>query len=279
MKYSELENLLACLERSARVNPSILSGNAAKGVYRDANNFLLQQFFALDNSLLKSNADVDYPLVITIGVNYTQGSSPKPPKLPQHPKLPTKNKFALTALPVSDDLSAERRLLEICMVDYIQRYQVWHDNGNASSATLDFSDLFSRKTDTSLPFHMVMTNLCGWITTESWSNIWETVGRMATTEFVSAGFLPSSFMHLDELKEQLLESPVLWVAHGLDSEAPPLARRFFAKHNIRNWMITPNLGNWINPKIGTVHHGSLEILKFGEKNKRRLSPNFVPEIL
>jgi len=261
MKYSDLESLLARLEGSCRVNPSILSGNAAKGVCRDANNFPLQQFFAFDDSLLKPNSDIDCPIVVTIGVNYTQGSSSKPPNLP---KL---NRFALIESPVSQNLSYERSLLGKCIEHYPKYPKVWHDNGNASSATLDFSGLISSKTSKSLPFHMVMTNFCGWITTESWSNIWEKVGRMATTEFVSAGFLPSSFMHLDELKRQLPESPVVWVAHGLDSEAPPLARRFFAKHNIRNWMITPNIGNWVNPDINIVTAGSLEILAFCKKKK------------
>jgi len=136
--------------------------------------------------------------------------------------------------------------------------QVWFDNGLAASPTIPMPQKIGEK---DLSFHMVMTNFCGWITAKEWSVLNKDFGRMVTLKllFESSG----AFQHLHDLVKHLTaERPVLWVAHGLNSEVPSLARCFFLKHGIENWIIAPNLGSWRGIiRINTSN--GIQVIKFG----------------
>ena len=247
MKYCDLEDLLVQLEshyRGSLLNPS---GNAAKAVFPGPNN---QQFFALDE--LTYPAD-DRPLVITLGANYTQ----VPPK-GGAPNLPHKNQCKTLQNPpyVSHHLKDERRRLVKCLDHFNNHRQEWFDNGLAASLNIVTP---SNQDDGYPSFHMVMTNFCGWITMKEWSVLNKHFGRMITLKILFES--SREFQHLDDLVERLKKAhqPVLWVAHGLDSEVPPLARRFFNDHKIEEWIITPNLGSWREIILMNT------IIKFGGK--------------
>jgi len=246
MKYCDLEDLLVQLESHYRGTLPSPSGNAAKAFFPGPNN---QQFFALDELTYPD----DRPLVITLGANYTQGPSPELPKA-------NKRKSISSGTFVSAPLNNERHRLDKCLDHFNTNGQVWFDNGLAASPTIPMPQT---QDEENFSFHMVMTNFCGWITQEKWSILNEDFGRMVTLEllFESSGV----FQHLDDLVNKLTtERPVLWVAHGLDCEVPSLARYFFRKHGIENWIITPNLGSWRKIiRMNTIN--TLQVIKFGGK--------------
>ncbi len=248
MKYNQLEKVLEQLELTSRGSLSLPTGNAARAVLSGPNN---EQYFALDN-LTHPN---DLPVIVTLGANYTQGLTAL---------LPGKHMCISPGTPpfVSDRLNNDRRRLVRCLDDFKNpgNGQVWFDNGLASSPTI----AMPHKIDTEdLSFHMVMTNFCGWITEKKWSVLNEDFGRMVTLKLLSES--SGTFQHLDNLVKQIAaECPVLWVAHGLDSEVPSLARCFFQKHGIENWIIAPNLGSWREIIRKNTING-LQVIKFGGK--------------
>lgn len=246
MNYCNLENLLVQLESKYRGSLSSPTGNAAHAVLSRKNN---EQYFALDSL----TQPVDLPVVVTLGANYTQGATARLPKL--HMCISSgQSPF------VSDRLTSERRRLVKCLDHFNSHGQEWFDNGLAASPTIPMPP---KQGEGNLSFHMAMTNFCGWITQKKWSVLNENFGRMVTLKllFENSG----TFQHLDALVKALSGNhPILWVAHGLDSEVPSLARCFFLKHGIKNWIIAPNLGSW-REIIRMNSINGLQVIKFGGK--------------
>lgn len=226
MKFSELELLVVGLEKRYFGNqhhapPAIIQ----KAVHNSGANL---QFFALDDTGYRS--DPDQKIIVSIGSNYTQGPNPS---------LPRANRFTQGPPFVSQNLMNERGRLQLCLEHYRNHESAWVSNGLASSQGLQCPP--------ENQFHFVMTNFCGWITTDKWQSLNLSLGRMITAELLfNQPHQSSPFDHLNALADDLSLSHanVLWVAHGIDSEAIVLARNFFRERGITEWLITPNLGDW-----------------------------------
>jgi hypothetical protein len=252
MKYCKLEEILVDLESTHRnaykLLPPPLLGNASKAVVPGPNNL---QFFVLDGQTF----DSDLPVIVTVGVNYTQRSATgKDPELPKNNKC----KSSPVNPAVSYDLGDSRQRLVTCLDDFHKTSQRWIDNGLASPASVKWANAWSADKPS---FHMVMTNFCGWITECEWTSLNKIFGRMISLSLLYDS--SNEFRHLHDFTQRLqVDQPVLWVAHGLDSEVPPLARRFFNDHEIDNWIITPNLGSWRKVIRWTIVNG-LNVVRFG----------------
>lgn len=228
MKYSDLVVLLRTLENGWR---NKTTGTIPSAWIRSAHNV---QYFACR----KRANDPDLPVVVDVGINYTQGTQTIPDQ---------------TALP-----SALRPAVEDNVPIIAEQTCIRHCNSNRAAWAK--SKLVGPKTNL-IPliapngiadFHLVMTNLSPWITTHSWES-----QLCADSSGIGAHLLAhpphglstvgSPFEHLDDLKTHL-EEVALWIGHGR-ATVPSHFRIFVEKHRINNWLLTGNLSAQIKPRV------------------------------
>ena len=229
MKYSELLDLLMRLEKKWSQskckapdwvrNPDKFGGNV--------------QFFALK----ERKDDPELPIVIEVGINYTQ------------------RKEEIPGLAVAEDLNnaPERRLLEHCN----EHRDAWTKSCLVSPAlprplmqkVVSKVDGFAVE-----DFHLVMTNFSPWITKESWqSELIESrsagIGAyLLTNPPYNADPLEWPFPHLDDLKTHLEGHVDLWIGHGLKAVVP-LFGLFVRRHRLQNWLMCGNTASGCSPCV------------------------------
>ncbi|MEI7775568.1 MAG: hypothetical protein WCK17_12430 [Verrucomicrobiota bacterium] len=246
MLFPALESLLSQLER-------LCSGNSrhhsppglGKAIYSGNDNV---QYFGLDDSD-SFGMSQNLPVVPVIGINYSQCD----PNNPNKQLLPHSGHHAGPPY-VVDNWSGQRRRLRLCFDHYLKYPQIWVDNFLASSSALPVPNNCS--------YHLAATNFSGWITNVEWAKLETHVGRGVTNELLlnQPHGLPKTFDHVAHLAQKLqADHAPLWVAHGLGNEVGILARLFFIKHEITNWMLVPNLSNW----RGRIRVSNNGVLKFG----------------
>jgi hypothetical protein len=195
---------------------------------REAHNV---QFFAL--SSLTKNCDEALPLIVTVGSNYTQGDQ----KLPEQ--------MAASHSIVEDDVTAFHdsvsKFVSLLGVDMDK----WK-NACLCCRRLDLSALGKPPR-----FHLVMTNLSPWITTDSWPDIASNDGRAITAQLLSTHRAKSStgrfpFEHIRELQERLaLERslPTIWIGHGSNDVWEHFVI-LMSQMNLDNWGLAPNFARF-----------------------------------
>ena len=246
MNFSALKNALERLEASFQGNqfhdPSgVPSG---KAIYAGNANV---QFFGLDQSLAPQN---DAPIVVVIGINYSQMN----PAKPTQQLLPLRGSNTNVAA-VCTRWGAERGRLDLCFKHYAGNPCLWVANGLASTSSIPVPP----KGD----YLLAATNFCGWITNEKWTQLGAAYGSGVPWDILAnpPHKKQNVFDHLDQLATTLTECelPTIWVGHGLTSEAGCLARLFFQKGAIERWLLVPNLSSWHQ-----FYDESSGIIKFGK---------------
>jgi|GEM_PF-5181450 len=233
MNYTHLAHLLQRLEngwrsRSSPPNPSQYPSHIRIRKSRNV------QYFALSN---RTDGKA-LPIVVAVGVNYTQGAQTIPDEKPAYSK-------ALKAPPLVEDRvnQFESAYISSCNANRT----VWVNSALCDSALP--ANLLDDGTGEISPYHLVMTNLSPWITTDSWNTIAGADGRNITADLLASPpvgastNLRSPFEHIRELKECLdkEEAPVVWIGHGKDSVWEHF-RILMEQMGVNNWMLTSNLG-------------------------------------
>ena len=219
--HSALHGILAKLEPMA-VAPPTLDFPSHRAIRLPAQGSQIQ-VYGLDRGY--SVKDFELPVVVAIGGNYTQAKA----------QVPRDNKPPFIP-PVADDLNACRTYLKTGFDHYSLRRQRWFGNCVGSSTEIS---LFEDD-----GFHLVMTNLCLWITKNSWQNI----GSAFRTDLLQNnpffGGRPSSpgqWAHLTALAYELRNCDVIWIGHGIHSEVFALFRLFMRSLVNPDWLLMPNL--------------------------------------
>lgn len=186
-------------------------------------------------ALRARNPDPDLPVVVDVGINYTQGPW----------AIPGPNVTAQVGY------ANERRVIDHC-----NNYRPEWLNSCLVSPHLPNSHLV-----VALPaadglcvtdFHLVMTNFSPWITTHSWSTMCYQSSGLGADLLMHPPYTNSNigwpFDHLDDLYSVLENDVALWIGHGLKT-VPRLFRLFVDKHQIKAWMISANLARPVHPHV------------------------------
>ena len=239
MKYSNLVLQLQNLEKKWRGNPlpsPLPKSHPSHSSIRLANNI---QYFACSNKT--SALAGSLPIVVTVGINYTQGVNKIPDELPRY------SKAAHPGLPLVEDdvLSNYERG---CIDSFNGSPDIWKQSclaaSNMAAPILSGQD-----------FHLVMTNLSPWITNDSWAS---GIGAAPAADLLASpphclkksSPPPSPLDHLDDFYKQLGIKVELWIGHGLEAVSPHF-RLFVNKHRIAKWLLTANTASGCKPHIQT----------------------------
>ncbi len=181
------------------------------------------QAVALDGSNECTHDDL--PVVIAVGLNYTQGDSCIPRSI-THP------------FGVVEDLSKWRRNVTAWFSHYKRDAVLWKTRCLASDS-FDDAIIESR-------FHFVMTNFCCWITNDFWGDMSKkSRSKLLNTNPQFDGQPSSAWnpLHLFALSDLMHERQVVWIGHGLSdtSELPGLFSCWKSKAGLRNWLLTYNV--------------------------------------
>ena len=183
------------------------------------------QAVALD--MTTRNQSTELPVVVAVGINYTQGTEQVPRKSSIDVRVEQSNK------------SCRSNVLK-----GIRKYEVdresWSSSGRAASRHVFVHELL-----TEANFHFVLTNFCIWITTSKWPDnesgtdfenlLWNNGlfgGRQNSANFP---------LHLNAIADALRDKSVLWVAHGFHNAVPRLFSEWARSKRIENWLLMPNL--------------------------------------
>lgn len=228
MHYRDLALLLQGLEQEwrARSSPPNPARHPSHRRIRDTHNV---QYFALSDRTIGQ----DCPIVVSVGVNYTQGAQPIPDQI-QDPR------HVLTSAPRVEDRvnEYERAYLKSCH----QHRDVWVNSALCSPVLPP--DLLTDALGEIRPYHLVMTNLSPWITTDSWSTIAAADGQNLTADLLVAAPAKTlrEYAHIFALKKRLkaAEMPVVWIGHGKDFVWEHF-RGLMRQLDLENWMLAANL--------------------------------------
>jgi hypothetical protein len=173
----------------------------------------------------------DLPVVVTVGINYTQG------------------KRTIPGIMVADKVP--REFEELCIESFNANSATWKLCCLAS-ATMN-SPILQKPGASISDFHLVMTNLSPWITNDSWAS--DIDPAPAADLLVSppyclgtASLPPNPFGHLDDFYKKLGDQVTLWIGHGLEVVSSHF-RLFVQKHQIDNWLLTANTASGCKPLI------------------------------
>jgi hypothetical protein len=219
------------------------------------------QFLAL--SRLTESCHEKLPLIVTVGSNYTQGDQKLPEELMANHSI-VEDDVVQFHDSVSDFVSLLRAHMER-----------WKD-ACLCGGTLELSALAEPPR-----FHLVMTNLSPWITTDSWPDIAKSRndGRAITAQLLSTragsiGRFP--FEHIRELRERLaLERslPTIWIGHGSNDVWEHFVI-LMNQMNLDNWCLAPNFARFrlLLPRfIGRAERFAAELAAALDVNKSQLS--------
>ena len=220
ISYANLEQRLITFERhwrtlsvAARPNPRV----------RPKHNC---QFVVLDQLTQATNKPL--PVVLLVGINYTQDPTRIPDQFPAPGSIP-----AVTA---RQDLRLKGRIKSA--VDHAcLKLAEWRDCALAPVGG----------TVSKLPedFHIVLTNLSPWITVQWWQRDMCVEAPARGSELLAhPPFKPAHagwpFDHLEALHRELGDSVLLWIGHGKETVVPhwhPIVQRLALKH----WLLVGNL--------------------------------------
>lgn len=223
MKYSELRGLIEHYEawqrRKLRVklpghfpNPDLCNGQI--------------QFASIENATKHSGDEHIAPIVVGIGVNYSQKFERKAPHSPWLPDQPS-------GLPGVEDHDAKMRaVLNETFDAYESNPKLWVDRHLAPEALRQIPP--DRKNAPRRNFFLVATNFSPFVTFQEWQQY-----DSADRAHVLAA-LTGQLQHLDDLLA-ILGKEVLWVGHGLGAEAFALFRLWQERNSITQWLLTANL--------------------------------------
>ena len=237
MQYNDLVWTLQELERKWRGSPPPVPSHKrhpSHSLIRPTHNI---QYFACDNTTAKK----DLPVVVTVGINYTQGKCTIPDQTPH---------FLIAArshLPLVEDRvgsSFEKTFI----ASFNRDHTVWQQSCLASMTMK--SPILARP-----DFHLVMINLSPWITNTSWGAIDAAPGAgLLISPPHCLGTSSSSskpFDHLDDFHKMFSSEVTLWIGHGLAVVAAHFLM-FVQKHHIGNWLLTANTASGCKPnKVGS----------------------------
>lgn len=226
MQYEKLVNQLQELESNWRKQSSAPSPNHS--LIRSTDNI---QYFACCNS----TAGCDLPLVITVGINYTQGTQKIPDQSRAFSKVTSQN------LPlVEDKISQDHKFEKACIESFNVNPDVWK---SCCLAAKTMNSPILQNQD----FHLVMVNFSPWITNDSWAS--DINSALAADLLISPPHSSENpFAHLDDFYEKMRGEVQLWIGHGLDVVSSHF-RLFIKKHKIQNWLLTANTSSGCKPKI------------------------------
>jgi len=217
--YSKLKKLAERIEHSIRqpIDPKF---PAACCIRRTLS--AVQAFGLDDSSQTPPAPNLSLPIIVAIGANYTQGTTPVPRK-------------SQSSFDVEDNLSSCRSIINLGLSHYKKNRQQWHRASVTSSPSINVPDRY----------HLLMTNFCLWITNDFWTKI--PPSRRADllvnnpTTITGQSTAPGSWYHLDELARCLKDIKVLWIGHGMRSEVFALFRQFMQQLEKPNWILLPNV--------------------------------------
>ena len=211
-RLTSLENLIGSISPTSTL-PAYIRGAPYSPI----------QGYALD----QSTRDQSLPVIVAVGVNYTQGQT-------QCPRCP----FPPGAVAVEDDLSACRCHLNKALQAHAKSPS-WQ-SCKKSNVTAQALTSFWKS-----GYHLVMSNFCLWNTTARWLEIPST-NRFALLAsnplFAGKPTTAPSWPHLLELERVLTPEPLLWVIHGLHSGVFGLFGHMKPTLSAAKWIMTPNLG-------------------------------------
>lgn len=230
IKYSDLAKQIQALEAqfggNSTVAPASLRGTVHPGTTTAAGNIPANgdgnfQVFALDNQT--NNTDL-LPVVVAVGINYSQGSNTLPTSPPNWPGVEEKLAACRTNA---------NHVLRNCIGFSSQK--IWVASGFRSVTP-------PRAFKSSLDFHLVFTNFCPWITNLNWSD----KGLSSSDKAELLLNLGSKinfgiWQHLQKLKFCLDEDIECWMGHTLGAPVSNLFSQFVAGNSIKKWVISPNL--------------------------------------
>ena len=180
------------------------------------------QFFAVEKAP-QISPHGDLPVVLAIGINYTQNKNcciwPKP-------CLGAPGSPAVTIS--TSTLSPMLREIECAFKAYSSDPMGWVNRCLASDA----------KIPVPTGYLLIATNFSPLITFKSWQKYDPQYTAALLTLF------SSGFEYLDDLMSLLKKNaimPEVIVGHGLGSEVPVLFRKWQSERNHRRWLLTPNL--------------------------------------
>jgi hypothetical protein len=173
------------------------------------------------------------PVVVGVGINYTQYSTSCPWK-PSFPALTRFLQDSCTKLPTIVDSSKGMRSTLNYVLDAYHRNRLnWTSysiNGRTSHASTTIS-----VTSTN-PFILIATNLSPFITLDKWSALSPRDQAALRSAWPSSG-------HLNPLIKRIGKSVDLWVWHGKDYVWPEFSL-WPGRHHYVNWLLTYNLSGF-----------------------------------
>ena len=211
-RLTSLENLIGSISPTSTL-PAYIRGAPYSPI----------QGYALD----QSTHDQSLPVIVAVGVNYTQGQT-------QCPRCP----FPPGAVAVEDNLSACRRHLNKALHAHAKYLGLQScEKSNVTAQVLASS--------WETGYHLVMSNFCLWNTTKRWLEL-PSLNRSAllasNPPFAGGPTTAPSWPHLQELARLLAPGPQLWVIHGLHSGVFDLFAHMKPTLSATKWIMTPNLG-------------------------------------
>lgn len=183
--------------------------------------------------------DNDLPIVVTLGINYTQGTN----KIPD--QSPSFSKAARAGLPLVED-NVTSTFEQKCINSFNLNPTIWQRSCLASLGMR--SPILPGK-----DFHLVMTNLSPWITKDSWASDIDAAPAadllVSPPHYSRASSLPANpFDHLDDLCNTLGDNVTLWIGHGLKVVSSHF-RLFTQRNRIGKWLLTANTASGCKPHI------------------------------
>lgn len=247
INYTELAKTLQRLERQFGGNLSrIYTGKAGSSI-APGQNF---QCVVLDNTTASSQ--VELPVVVTLGVNYTQNANPGVNPLP---KKATPS--YLTSPPyVEENLRAWRaNAFKVINSAFTSgsSLKAQSDEWLAAGARSKYPASHPLEMDS---FHFVMANFSPWITSNSWAgtNTQDKADILLNPINFGSPINFGIWEHLIHLK-QMLPNSAQWIGHGKDCFVHQHFKDFVSKHQVEHWILAPNLSypyqynNWYFPRL------------------------------
>ncbi|MFO0857036.1 MAG: hypothetical protein U0640_06725 [Phycisphaerales bacterium] len=190
------------------------------------------QTVALDPTTRTSGADL--PVVVLIGANYTQNKQPIPRTTASQNRV-------------------EEKTMSNCrmnLIESFEHYQLNQDCWASPETKMAPSEKVRLPSlDGTGAFHLVLTNFCLWITTETWlhpSLNGKRASLLKNNPLLDSKPNPGeSAMHIHALADVLKEKTVLWVGHGIDKRSfvEPLFRQWIRTRQISEWFFLSNLSD------------------------------------
>lgn len=224
MKYHELLKLIEDLERKwQRKLKDELSCNPDKPMIQGE-----VQFFSVENVSRHAAPDIELPIIVAVGINYTQSD--------KRETYPTPSVKKSTGNLVEDyDPKMRLRLSEAFEVfNRPGMSKKWHERHHASSPSIPVPSDGN--------YFLVASNFCPFITFYEWTNSERDKCYRSAERANLLCQLDGEFQYLDDLAESLKDSQqVIWVGHGLHSEVFVLFRLWQRRHKLTPWLLTANL--------------------------------------